>query len=470
MPAPASDADDTLDTAGVPDTLRAVLARVARQNEFHRIAQAACQAIAIEWQAGQAAIAWRGRDGDLRLLSASPTRLRHLDPADRRAWLMAMEESCDQQVSLHSDSRGDPSNVVLGQRALAARLGGRDAIVLTTPLPRGTEAVGALSLCLRGPAAVRARAHPGAALDALEALAAPLAQILEMSEAAAAPWPTRLRRRLKGDVARPRRRRVVAAASLVLAVAAVVPFDRQLSSDAQIRGAVERQVAAPAAGTLADVLVEPGARVRAGDTLAVLTDEDLLLERDRLTSLLAEHRGQADAAMAGGDRAALALAQSRIEQTRAELDRHQARLDEARLRAPIDGVVLDGVLRDAAGTPVERGQTLFTLAPAERYRVIIDVDEAQRHEVRIGQHGRLGLNALDVAPFDFEITRIAPVTVRREARMVFEAEARLHSPPPDLRAGMGGVARVTIVPASLVSRWTERLRKTVREFWWRWAP
>ncbi|MEZ5650123.1 MAG: HlyD family efflux transporter periplasmic adaptor subunit [Burkholderiaceae bacterium] len=434
------------------------------------IALAYCQALARELRADQVALAWRGAR-ELKLIASAPTRLGQTGLTRRRALLLAMDEACDQQILLSSLNPAGAANIVVAQRALASALRDPSPLVISLPLPRRQASAGALCLCLRGAAAAAAIARHDELTGMLERLAATLAQPLALAELSRSPWSRRMRERWQASSANERRRRTLtAAAAAILAIVLATPLPHTLASDASIQGAVERQVSSPAGGTLAEVMVRPGDAVRTGDTLASLTDRDLLLERDRLAAELSEHRAQADAAMARGDRAELAVARSRLEQSHAELARLDARLEESRVRSPIDGVVLDGDLWQSVGTPVERGQALFTIAPAGSFRATIDLEEAERNRVSVGQQGQLRLQALDGHPLEFRITRIAPTTQVRKDGIVFEAQAELLDPPTNLRAGMHGIAQLEIGRASLLGRWTERAFVVLRESWWRWQP
>ena len=432
------------------------------------------RALAQHLGAAQVTLAWRRR-GDLKLVAAAPLRPGQFSAARRRALLLAMDEACDQQVTLASsdaDPRSEESaHIVLAQQALARRFEARGVLVVSVPLPHERNTVGALNLVWTGDAARSLAARQESLLAMLERHATTMTQSLRLARAAERPWPARMRHRLR-YAPRDHRRRLMAGAGLALVatLALLTPFERHLNLDARLQGAIERQVAAPDDGSLAEVHVRPGDRVRAGAVLATLTDRELRLERDRLLSELAQHQGRVDAAMAVGDRTELSIAQSLIAQTQAQLARHETRLSEARVRAPIDGVVLDGEIWQLEGTPVTRGQALFTLAPEHAYRVVIDIDEAARSRLAAGSEGILRIQGIAAGALPFSIDRISPVAVERESAVVFEAHARLRSQHPDLRAGMRGIAQVRTEPASLLGRWTERVRQRLLLVWWRWQP
>ena len=45
------------------------------------------------------------------------------------------------------------------------------------------------------------------------------------------------------------------------------------------------------------------------------------------------------------------------------------------LRAPFAAIVIEGDHSQAVGRSVEQGEPLFTLAPLDSYRIVIEVDE-----------------------------------------------------------------------------------------------
>lgn len=140
------------------------------------------------------------------------------------------------------------------------------------------------------------------------------------------------------------------------------------------------------------------------------------------------------------------------------------------MRAPIDGVIIQGDLSQMIGAPVDKGQVLMTAAPRDQRRVIVEVDERDIHWVRVGQRGRLSVAALPWDWIDLTVRRITPMAQVVEGRNVFEVEADVATGAGELRPGLRGVARITIGQQPPLQVWARRLRDHLQRFVWRWMP
>ena len=145
-------------------------------------------------------------------------------------------------------------------------------------------------------------------------------------------------------------------------------------------------------------------------------------------------------------------------------------LGRIRLEAPFDGVVIRGDLSQSLGAPVQRGDVLLTIAPRDRFRVIIEVDDRDISRIRIAQPGSLALSALPWDTLPLRIARITPLASPVEGKNVFEVEASLEHQPDSLRPGLRGVARISVGEAPLLWAWTHRLTDWLRlKAWGLWG-
>jgi hypothetical protein len=138
--------------------------------------------------------------------------------------------------------------------------------------------------------------------------------------------------------------------------------------------------------------------------------------------------------------------------------------------APFDGIVIQGDLSQSTGAPVHQGDTLFTIAAGGRFRVIADVDEHDIARVAVGQTGSLALSALPWDTVRITITRITPLATATGGRNVFEVEAALNDPPPGLRPGLSGRARIEVGHRPLAVGWAQAAAARVRLLLWAWLP
>jgi multidrug efflux pump subunit AcrA (membrane-fusion protein) len=174
--------------------------------------------------------------------------------------------------------------------------------------------------------------------------------------------------------------------------------------------------------------------------------------------------------MAKRDRAQIEIIGAQIAQAEAQLALLDEQLARTVMSAPFDSVIVSGDLSQSLGSPVERGQVLFELAPLDGYRIVLKVDERDIAHVAPGQHGELAVTAMPGDSLPFTVTSITPVNLAQEGRNYFRVEARLDGDPARLRPGMAGVGKIRVEERKLVWIWTRSLADWVRLTLWSWLP
>lgn len=297
--------------------------------------------------------------------------------------------------------------------------------------------------------------------------------------------------------------RVVFAAALVLLAAAAWILTRpkpvSVVAVKVARGMVEATVSNTRAGTIkachrakmspaaggqiVQLKVKKGERVKAGQVLLELWNNDLqaqeqLAHTEMSTAQMQAHQACTQADLAerealraqqlrekgfisaeGADqkisaakvsRTGCEAARSQVEQARSRIAAAQATLDRMVLRAPFDGVVADisGELGEYA-TPSPPGiptipaidliddRCLFVSAP---------IDEVDAARVKLGQEGRITLEAFKGKQFAGRVKRIAPyvLELEKQARTV-EVEVEFIKLPQTDRLLIGYSADVEII-------------------------
>lgn len=261
---------------------------------------------------------------------------------------------------------------------------------------------------------------------------------------------------------------VVVIAHLVMA--AVLPGQYQVTADALLEGRVERVVAVPQKGFIQSVSVRPGDAVEEGVVLATLDDRDLSLDQIKWSAKHEQVAKEYRKALAERDRANIGILRAQLDQAEAQLSLIKKQLARLQIIAPFAGVVVSGDFTQALGSPVERGQVLFRIAPLGGYRVILKVEEGDIADVREGQRGRLTLTAAPGETLPIRIEKITPVATADAVANYFRVEAQLDNPPKFLRPGMQGVAKVDIESRRLLWIWTRSLLNWARVKAWAWLP
>lgn len=459
----------TVDQESVRLVARAPLlqARILSHQRVAPAATAFVSELAVAYGCLRTSIGFLRGDA-IRLAAVSGGGHDKLDGAEYEAIAEAMDEARQQETSVHLPrSRSARSLVTLAHQRLRRRHG---CAVLTVPLLAWGDLVGAVTFEWSD-----TRFDPSAFATELETTVNLVAPVLElMRQRERSPWLRAVEQVRAGGlaVARHRRHRWIAlAVALALAAIGLVPVEFRVGGNARIEGQEQRTLVSPADGFLKAVHVRPGDAVKQGQVLAEMADEDLLLARRKWQTEAAQQEHAYSTALAASDRSAMVIALAKAEQARAQQAIVEAELQRATIVAPFDGHVLQGDLSQSIGAPFERGKPLLQLAPDDRQRVIIHVDERDIDRVAPGQAAQLALSALPWDAIALTIARVTPVARLDEGRNGFEVEATLASnDAARVRPGLQGVARIEVGRAPLGWIWGHRLVDRLRLAWWRWQP
>jgi biotin carboxyl carrier protein len=381
----------------------------------------------------------------------------------------AMDESVQQGASVHLPAQPGARSVI--RIAHARQLQRHGGAIASVPLLHAGDVVGAVTCEWAAPPPAL-----GAQVDRLETLVNLVGPVLNLMRLREAPWHERALGALRRGGQRlrdPNDRRVQAlmlAAVLGAVALCTVPAPYRIGGHARVEGLQQRSVVAPADGYLKVAHVRPGDRVRQGQVLVELADQDLQLQRRKWASELGQQESAHAIALARSDRSALVVALARAEQARAQLAMIDADIARASIAAPLDGVVIQGDLAQAIGSPVERGKPLLLIAPGEAFRVVVEVDERDIGQVRVGQAGSLALGALPWDALPIVTSRVTPIARSVEGRNVFEVEAELTGAAAAgrIRPGLEGVAKLTVDERPLAWAWSHRVVEWVRLKAWAW--
>ncbi|MBN2447345.1 MAG: HlyD family efflux transporter periplasmic adaptor subunit, partial [Phycisphaerae bacterium] len=207
--------------------------------------------------------------------------------------------------------------------------------------------------------------------------------------------------------------------------------------------ALQRHVAMPYDGILMAEHAVAGDRVSAGDILCEVDHRELDLRRDELMAQLAIAEHEHERAMADNTpvEAQLASANARLLQTQLAIIEHE--IEQARVRSPIDGIVVTGDLRRRVGGPITQGEPLFEIAALNNWTLELAIPESASGEMAAGLSGRFASNARPEQTEAFRLTRVRPSAEIRNTANVFVAEADAGLSADWLRPGLQGTAKLT---------------------------
>jgi hypothetical protein len=379
----------------------------------------------------------------------------------------AMDEAIDQARTIcHPAAASGRPSVALCHAALARRRGGSACSI---PIVDLGAIVGAVTVEL-GDRPIGQRE-----IVSCEHLVSLVGPVLALKRESERSWRARARRTLREAWSRltgPEELSLklgVAAVAAFFGLLILVPVPYHVTAPVRLEGSVQRALVAASDGFVQQVSVRPGDAVKEGQILAELAQHDLQLERSKWESELAQQVNAYGAALARADRSLLMVNHAKAAEARAQLDLVEKQIERAQIRAPFDGFVISGDLSQSLGAPIKRGEALMVIAPHDRYRLIMEVDERDIADIKTGAAGRISLAALPAQAFSFAVERVTPLAGTREGRHFFEVEGKLDASATALRPGLQGIARIEADARPLVSRLFGRLLLWLRFSLWSWG-
>lgn len=230
-------------------------------------------------------------------------------------------------------------------------------------------------------------------------------------------------------------------ALVIFILLAVIPIPAKVIGRMEIRPEVGRAVVPPFAGFLKSFEVRPGDKVEAGQVVATLDTQELMMSLTERNEHLATLMTQRDDALAQGQRSEARKFDAQIEESQASIGLINERIALAQMRSPVDGTISRGDLEKLVGAPVDASKALFEIVGSE-VRVVIEIDERNAGRVEVGQKGSVSSRARPGQQLPITVVRVNPVAQAREGSNVFLIEATFDDPPEWLRAGMTGKARL----------------------------
>ncbi len=387
-----------------------------------------------------------------------------------RAIESAMNEAVDQQsVVVYPIPAGTVPVSARAHGELARDQGATSTC--TVPLEQKGVLFGALTL-----ERANDKAFDPSTIELIKTIAAVAGPILEVKRKESRPVAIKAAKAAGFQIAKlvgPGHLGLKLGAALITSVVLFFAFfkwDYRVAAPTSLEGTVQRVISAPFNGFVAEAPARPGDVVHQGALLARLDDRDLKLERLKWATQQEQFGMEHSQAIAEHNRAQVGILQAKIDESKAQLRLIDEQLSRSKIVAPFDGVVTSGDLSQSLGTPVERGQGLFEVAPLGSYRVILQVDERDIAQVREKQQGELALPSLPGIRFPLTVSQITPVSTQKDGRNYFRVEAKMEQHSLLLRPGMEGIGKVKIERRLLIWIWTHELIEWVRLKLWTWLP
>jgi HlyD family secretion protein len=224
-----------------------------------------------------------------------------------------------------------------------------------------------------------------------------------------------------------------------------------------------------ASGLVKQMPVDVGSDVKAGDLIVQIDPRDVKNEFDEtvaddVASVAAMHNAELQKKRADdmlnqrvitpaehdSVAADFVRAQSVVAEDRANLDLARQKLEDATVRAPVDGTILSksvslGQLVTSATGTFGRDTSIVTMANLLRVRMRVNVDEADMASVRPGESATIRVDAVPSRTFDGVVEKVEPSAVVNQGVTFFPVLVTIDNHERLLMPGMNG--EVTILAA-----------------------
>lgn len=388
-----------------------------------------------------------------------------------KAYTAAIEEAFDQRtcVQYRIEKNGIDVPVLTAHAALSNETGA--SAILSLPLLVGVQCHGILML----------EHHNGEVFTEenrawLEACVALLSPILEQKKKAERGYAQQLSEDIHiffQKLLGPRYLLWKGIALLIAVLAGLlfgVEIEYRIAAKTVIEGEVQRVISAPFEAVIFDCTKRAGDHVKESELLCQLDDRDLKIEHGKWRSEQEQYDKKLREAMGNRDLVAIQVVSAQLKQAEAQVKLVQEKLHRARILAPFDGVIISGDLSQQQGSPVEQGKKLFEIAPLNRYRVILQVDEREIRHVKLAQSGQLLISGITEESMPFTVSQLTSMATAQEGRNYFRVEAQLHGVTKQLRPGMEGIGKINAGQHSIAWILVHSFMDWLRLTFWTWIP
>ena len=254
----------------------------------------------------------------------------------------------------------------------------------------------------------------------------------------------------------------------------------------------QRMICTPFDGIIAETFVEPGDWVTKGTVLAkmetrkldqALNDAEVkysesISKKDSALSaaLTAKTQAERDAKQAEANESAANARAAEREVAWLKLE-----LDDAQIKAPYDGYILEGDLKKQTRPPKNKGDVLFSMAESKSkgapiaLQAVLEVSEEDIPEVRKLQdgYGQLATTGYPDKRMNFTIARITPVAEVVEQKNIYKVRVDINNDDVAkygaaqwISPGIKGQARVYLTQKPYLQMWTQKAINWVRMKLW----
>lgn len=259
------------------------------------------------------------------------------------------------------------------------------------------------------------------------------------------------------------------AATAVVMTLIFVKAPYRIEAPVELMARTQRVISAPFDGIVERLGegIEKGARVKAGDVLVKLRTTELELGAQEALMTIQRAQTEADAFQNQGKQADAEQALAEVRSARAQLELYRYKISQATITSPIDGVIIEGELKDRLGSSIKLGDAIFVVADINDLVAVAKVSDRDISYITDAMTGAIATKADPDERLPIEVEAIVPSARPEEGSNSFEVRARLTEPAPWMRPGMEGLVKLNTGSKPLGWILGRRISDTLRMWlWW----
>jgi multidrug resistance efflux pump/GAF domain-containing protein len=263
-------------------------------------------------------------------------------------------------------------------------------------------------------------------------------------------------------------RKVAAIAGAVVVLALfLVHVNYRVEGNFILRSDEASYLTAPFDGYVEKVLVRTGDPVAKGAPLLELNRSELLLDQSSALADVARYQRESQKAEADHKLAEKRIADALAQQAQARLDLVRYRLTNAVIRAPFEGVVVEGDWRERIASPVRQGDAIFKVASIASLYAEADISEKDVKEILGRSKGEIAFVTQPKSKYPVTVEVVEPAAVTKKDGNVFLVRLKPDGGAPSWwRPGMTGLCKISAEKRSLFWILTHRTVDFLRMKLW----
>lgn len=434
--------------------------------DFQNATLRLCHRLAAQLQASRVSLAWMGPSG-LSLIATSHGGRVNPDTHEAERMVRAMEEAADQNNEVAHPAISGSQAISREHRIFSE--GHAGAAVLSVPLREPAGVVGVLMLEREAGDVLWTELEIEHLRLAADLVSPRLVALHEVSGWFGARLWRSLRRKVSGclGVENTGWKFASLVICVIILLLAIIRMEHKVRAPFLLKTDAAAIATAPFPGFIDEVRYHLGDVVRKDQVLVTLDRRELLLEEANVMAARDKCEREARAYEAEGKLAEARMARAAEKQEDSKLGILRHRLAKTEIRAPFDGIVVEGDLRERLSSPVQVGEQLFKIVQIRDLVGELQVDERDIGFLIQGQEGELAFASRPGDRFGVKIMHYEPVAEVREQGNVFRLRVQVLGEAQDWwRPGMSGVCKVNAGKASLLWIFTHRTIETIRMWLW----